>query len=34
MAPRRPKRAPDAPTEMLSLTKRDESTLPPTPEAR
>jgi hypothetical protein len=34
MAPRRPKRAPEAPTEMLFLMNSDERTLPPMPETR
>ena len=34
MAPRSPNRAPEAPTEMVFLMNRDESTLPPTPETR
>lgn len=34
IAPRKPKRAPEAPTEMLVLIKRDETRLPPNPEKR
>jgi hypothetical protein len=34
IAPRSPKRAPEAPTEMLFLINREESTLPPNPDRR
>lgn len=34
IAPRRPKRAPEAPTEMLFLIKREDSILPPNPDNR
>jgi hypothetical protein len=34
IAPRRPNKAPDAPTDILFLMKREERTLPPNPERR
>lgn len=34
IAPKSPKRAPEAPTEILFLTKREERTLPPNPDTR
>ena len=34
IAPRSPKRAPEAPTEIWSLRNRDDSTLPPNPDTR
>jgi len=34
IAPRSPKRAPEAPTEIWSMINRDDSTLPPNPDTR
>lgn len=34
IAPRSPNKAPDAPTEILFLMKRDDRILPPNPESR